>query len=86
MSKTKTDMTLTLVPETEPRPNVLVVRLGRGRTGGSTALDWIIQRARSQGRDVLIGDGDMRIPTKPAMHSNLKPATYSDAKPAGVPI
>jgi len=28
----------------------------------------------------------MRIPTKPAMHSDLKPATYSDAKPAGVPI
>jgi len=28
----------------------------------------------------------VRIPTKPAMHSNLKPATYSDAKPAGVPI
>lgn len=63
MSKTKMDTTLTLVPETEPRPNVLVVRLGRGRTGGSTALDWIIQRARSQGRDVLIGDGDSRNPT-----------------------
>jgi general stress protein YciG len=29
---------------------------------------------------------DLRIPTKPAMHSNLKPATYSDLKPAGVPI
>jgi hypothetical protein len=28
----------------------------------------------------------MRIPTKPAMHSNLKPATCSDPKPAGVPI
>ena len=28
----------------------------------------------------------VRIPTKPAMHSNLKPATYSDLKPAGVPI
>jgi hypothetical protein len=28
----------------------------------------------------------MRIPTKPAMHSNLKPATYSDLKPASVPI
>jgi len=28
----------------------------------------------------------LRIPTKPAMHSNLKPATYSDLKPAGVPI
>jgi len=28
----------------------------------------------------------VRIPTKPAMHSNLKPATCSDAKPAGIPI
>jgi hypothetical protein len=28
----------------------------------------------------------MRIPTKPAMHSNLKPATYTDLKPATVPI
>ena len=28
----------------------------------------------------------VRIPTKPAMHSNLKPATYSDLKPASVPI
>ena len=28
----------------------------------------------------------VRIPTKPAMHSNMKPATYSDPKPAGVPI
>jgi hypothetical protein len=28
----------------------------------------------------------LRIPTKPAMHSNLKPATCSDPKPAGVPI
>jgi hypothetical protein len=27
----------------------------------------------------------MRIPTKPAMHSNLKPATCSDPKPAEVP-
>jgi hypothetical protein len=37
-----------------------------------------------------LGDGSgiiaVRIPTKPAMHSNLKPATYSDLKPAGVPI
>ena len=28
----------------------------------------------------------LRIPMKPAMHSNLKPATCSDPKPAGVPI
>jgi hypothetical protein len=31
-------------------------------------------------------DVKVRIPTKPAMHSNRKPATYSNAKPAGVPI
>jgi hypothetical protein len=29
---------------------------------------------------------DLRIPTKPAMHSKMKPATCSDPKPAGVPI
>jgi transposase len=29
---------------------------------------------------------EVRIPTKPAMHSNMKPATYSDLKPASVPI
>ena len=28
----------------------------------------------------------LRIPTKPAMHSNMKPATYSDPKPARIPI
>jgi N6-adenosine-specific RNA methylase IME4 len=29
---------------------------------------------------------ELRIPTKPATHSNRKPATDSDLKPAGVPI
>jgi hypothetical protein len=28
----------------------------------------------------------LRIPMKPAMHSNMKPATRSDLKPATVPI
>jgi transposase-like protein len=28
----------------------------------------------------------VRIPTKPAMHSNMNPATCSDPKPASVPI
>jgi hypothetical protein len=27
----------------------------------------------------------LRIPMKPAMHSNLKPATHSEMKPARVP-
>jgi hypothetical protein len=29
---------------------------------------------------------EVRIPMKPAMHSNMKPATCSDLKPATVPI
>jgi hypothetical protein len=41
---------------------------------------------RSNCRDGERNELCVRIPTKPAMHSNLKPATYSDAKPAGVPI
>jgi hypothetical protein len=31
-------------------------------------------------------DHQMRIPTKPARHSNMKPATRSEMKPAMVPI
>lgn len=42
---------------------VLAVRMGRGRTGGSTLLDWLVQRARSEGRSVAVGDGDRRNPT-----------------------
>ena len=33
-----------------------------------------------------LGWSPVRIPTKPAMHSNWKPATCSDLKPAGIPI
>jgi len=40
------------------RPPVLVVRHGRGRTGGSTFLDFLIQKSRRAGRDVIVGDGD----------------------------
>jgi len=35
-----------------------------------------------QGLDQDFNSLDVRIPTKPAMHSNLKPAGYSDLKPA----
>ncbi len=34
----------------------------------------------------LLPEQWVRIPTKPAMHSNRKPATDSDPKPATVPI
>jgi hypothetical protein len=33
-----------------------------------------------------VKDDNVRIPMKPAMHSNMKPATYSDPKPARIPI
>lgn len=42
---------------------VLAVRMGRGRTGGSTLADWLVQCARHEGRGVAIGDGDRRNPT-----------------------
>jgi hypothetical protein len=41
---------------------------------------------RAQHAEQLVRLLQVRIPTKPARHSNLKPATHSDAKPAGVPI
>jgi hypothetical protein len=37
-------------------------------------------------RRVCVWWGLLRIPTKPAMHSELMPATYSNFIPAGVPI
>jgi hypothetical protein len=46
----------------ESRP-VLAIRFGRGRTGGTTFLDFLIQRARRAGRAVTIADGDRKKPT-----------------------
>lgn len=37
---------------------VIALRQGRGRQGGSTTLDLLIQLARREGRPVLVGDGD----------------------------
>lgn len=45
------------------RRPALVVRLGRGRTGGTTILDVFIQWARAAGRCVVIADGDLRNST-----------------------
>ena len=48
---------------------------------GRRALAVLLEAARKVTYRVWV-----RIPTKPAGHSNLKPATYSETKPAGVPI
>lgn len=36
----------------------IVLRQGRGRQGGTTTLDLLIQLARAEGRPVMVGDGD----------------------------
>jgi len=51
--------------------------------GASVTAGFVAQGA---GNPAFAQAGWVRIPTKPAMHSNLKPATDSDTKPASVPI
>jgi hypothetical protein len=78
----------------------LLVRLGYASSGDSKIIRsknlsnpfvmiGTTKRAITQIPDYLLSVEDkyrwVRIPTKPAMHSNLKPATRSDLKPAGVP-
>ena len=51
------------------------------------ALSLVPAPLKTRGGSEIRGSAIMvRIPTKPAMHSNLKPATYTDLKPATVPI
>ena len=58
-----------IADDSEPQSEVakvkpsLIIRAGRGRTGGSTGLDLVIQRARFQGRRVKPLDGDRRSKT-----------------------
>lgn len=47
----------------EAARKVVAVRFGRGRGGGSTGLDAMIQRALFAHRPVIIADGDRRNPT-----------------------
>ena len=56
----------------DSRP-VLAVRLGRGRTGGTTVLDFLVQRARRRGTTIKVADGDRRN------------ATLSELYPIGQP-
>lgn len=45
------------------RSPILATRLGRGRLGGSTVCDFLVQRGRKAGRAVMVADGDRRNPT-----------------------
>lgn len=52
-----------LSPEPPLHPQTLVIRRGRGRSGGSTGLDLLIQRARIAGHRIKPLDGDLRSKT-----------------------
>lgn len=57
---------VTLAPDASPPvepPLWWLVRGGRGRVGGSSFLDYVIQRARHNGRQVKPLDGDLRSRT-----------------------
>ena len=53
--------------------DAIAFRLGRGRTGGSTLLDIVVQLARRDGREVIVGDGDRRNPTLAALYPPGQP-------------
>jgi hypothetical protein len=55
-----------------------------GKRGGAAIRLRGFERGYSPG--LHVGLRRLRIPTKPATHSNRKPATDSDLKPAGIPI
>ena len=59
----------------DSRP-VLAIRFGRGRTGGTTFLDFLIQRARRAGRTITIADGDRKKPTLADLIRQLNRAAH----------
>ena len=68
-----------------PQP-VLAIRRGRGRLGGSTFLDLLIQRARHGGRRMKPLDGDLRSGTLaalyPALDAQQQPIADGTSSPA----
>lgn len=64
----------------QPTP-ILAVRLGRGRTGGTTGLDWLIQRAQANNRPIIVADGDKRNATLSGLYNGktMSPPTDETA-------
>lgn len=74
-------------PKTEPkasqvRPPVLATRLGRGRLGGSTICDLLVQRARLAHRPVTVADGDLLNSTLSGLYPPGSPGGASQPKSA----
>ena len=70
---------------TKERDLVLCMRHGRGRLGGSTLLDLLIQLGRAAGRSVLVGDGDRGNPTLSALYPPASAGGASRPKSDEVP-
>jgi hypothetical protein len=78
------------------KPFDLTMEQAKARAAREIASEYRIKNARLKKRAPVMsmpapapddsGVESVRLPTKPAMHSNVKPATCSDPKPAGVPI
>ena len=67
------------------RSPVLAIRFGRGRTGGSTMLDLLVQLARAVGREVVVGDGDRRNPSLAGFYPPGMPGGASQPRSDEVP-
>ena len=52
---------------------VLAICFGRGKTGSTTFLDFIIQRARRAGRAITVADGDRKKPTLAGLYPPGEP-------------
>ena len=59
------------------RAPILATRLGRGRLGGSTVCDFLVQRGRKAGNPVMVADGDRRNPTLAGLYPPGEPGGAS---------
>ena len=82
-------MRVTKEKAAENRERILTeaARLFRERGVSAVGMDALAEAAgMTHGSLYSQFDSKVRIPTKPARHSNMKPATRSEMKPATVPI
>ena len=65
---------------TQTRSPVLAIRLGRGRLGGTTICDLLVQRARIAERPVTVADGDLLNPTLTGLYPPGSPGGATQPK------
>lgn len=85
LSRAEPAGTASAIAPASPSRLDLIVREGRGRLGGTTFLDLLIQRAREQGRRVKPLDGDLKSRTLSTLYPATDPAGQLLPDRAGVP-